>query len=97
MIIQVTQEDIDNAWELHLNKHSVSCLNCPVALALRRAGFAGAAVVCAGIIQIPGREWIRPLTVANFVAQFDSDRKHGKLNTSAKPFEFDLDSPQDSV
>lgn len=75
MLLRVTKEDIEKG-------EPQSCYQCPIALALKRAGFERVSVEADGIY---ADEQFAPSTyqVDDFVAAFDSEQ-------DVEPTEFDL-------
>lgn len=76
MKIEVTQDDIVSG------KHGIARL-CPVALAMRRAGFHNP-IVGEDEIVADGRTWKTPAFVSEFVQDFDGGE------TVVEPFTFEL-------
>lgn len=91
MKITVTQEHIDKAWA---NRKGVSCVNCPVALAIRDKGFRKVEVLNTGMLYVDQFVVPAPSEVISFIHYFDTCR-FGRVETmyGSHPFSFDLDIP----
>jgi hypothetical protein len=81
LIIEVTQQDIDAGQRF-------DCEACPIALALRRAGFADAEVGHSAAWRTPDEQWEHqttrlPYEAQNFIKRFDTLQ-------AVEPFKFDI-------
>lgn len=86
MIIAVTQEHIDSAHDHDPNR-------CPIALAVRAAGFADCRVGRTTMRYLVSGEWVRlalTLRQRQFVARFDAAGNIPDKLARVHPFEFEI-------
>ena len=78
MLIEVTQEDIDNGEKVQADR-------CAVAIALQRCGFINAHISQSNIVYgVPYKSIETPFAASEFIKHYDA-------NDEVKPFSFELD------
>jgi hypothetical protein len=90
MTITVTQEHIDKAWK---DRSKVSCINCPVALAIRDKGFDRVKVLATNRVHVDRFRFDAPPEVCSFVEKFDESRFSSSSTPNVAPFTFELGPP----
>lgn len=84
MVVNVTQEDIDNGKPRHI-------CGCPVALAVKRMALDPGSVYVSGrYTNIDGHQHVNSRKTSKFVNDFDS-------GNPVKPFEFEIEFEVDSA
>jgi len=90
--VKVKQKHINMAWR---EKSSVSCVDCPVALAMIEAGFEQVAAKADGRLYFNGQSAKTPDEVMQFIECFDDARWDGDSDRPVlgKPLVFELEVP----